>query len=123
MANLFGEKLKELRLKRSLSLRNFCIKTALDPGNVSKWERGLLKPPQTAEVLERIAAILDLAPGSDTYRDFFASAAISSGRIPKEIIDNEKLIEKLPVLLRTIDGQKLTSVQLDSLIEIIKDEL
>ncbi len=123
MANIFGEKLKELRLNRSLSIRQFCKKTALDPGNVSKWERGLLKPPQTTEVLERIAAILDLEPGSDTYKDFFASAAVSSGRIPRETVENEELLAKLPVLLRTIDGQKLTSGQLDSLIEIIKEEL
>lgn len=48
----FGGYLKELRLKRHLTLREFCLRNRLDAGNQSKLERGKLSPPETAELLD-----------------------------------------------------------------------
>ncbi|NQS98439.1 MAG: helix-turn-helix transcriptional regulator [candidate division Zixibacteria bacterium] len=120
---IFGKLLKSLRAECGLSLRKFCEISELDPGNVSRWERGVANPPQTDKTLERIALILKLTPGSDQYKDFFVAASISSGKLPRSVIEDKVLLDKLPVLLRTLDGQKLSSAQLDSLIQKVRDEL
>jgi transcriptional regulator with XRE-family HTH domain len=117
---IFGEMLKELRLKRELTLRKFCLITGIDPGNLSRWERGVSAPPSD-ETIERMAATLGLEQGTDEYDDFFAAAALSKGRLPKKALENEQLMAKLPVFFRTLDGRKLTEEQLDAVIEIIKE--
>ena len=42
----FGEFFKVKRQALGLTLREFCLKHKLDPGNLSRMERGLLAPPQ-----------------------------------------------------------------------------
>ena len=42
----FGAFFKQKRLELGLSLRRFCLEHGLDPGNISKLERGRLAPPQ-----------------------------------------------------------------------------
>ncbi len=116
----FGEMLKELRLKRELTLRKFCLITGVDPGNLSRWERGVSAPPADGTV-ERMAATLGLERGTDEFDDFFATAALSKGRLPKKVLSDEELVAKLPMFFRTLDGKKLTEEQLDLLIEKIKE--
>lgn len=41
----FGKYFKEARIKKRITLREFCRKNNLDAGNMSKYERGLLLPP------------------------------------------------------------------------------
>lgn len=48
----FGRHLKEMRLKKGLTLRAFCLKNKVDPGNQSKLERGFLGAPETMELLD-----------------------------------------------------------------------
>ncbi len=47
----FGEFFKAKRQALGLTLREFCLKHKLDPGNISRLERGLLAPPQGRERL------------------------------------------------------------------------
>jgi len=119
---IFGDMLKELRLKRELTLRKFCLITGVDPGNLSRWERGVSAPPSD-ELIERMAATLGLEQGTDEFDDFLTAAALSKGRLPKKTLENEQLMAKLPVFFRTMDGRKLTEEQLDALLEIIKENL
>src|SRR3972149_4183237 len=56
----FGEWVRNRRAELRLSLRKFAEETRLDPGNLSKYERGVLPPPQDPDTLERMAAILKL---------------------------------------------------------------
>lgn len=48
----FGRHLKAIRLKRGLTLRAFCLKNKVDPGNQSRLERGHLGAPETMELLD-----------------------------------------------------------------------
>ena len=57
---LFGEYFKASRIAIKKTLRQFCIENGLDPGNISKLERGLLPPPQSRENLRNMPAILKL---------------------------------------------------------------
>lgn len=120
---MFGEMLRELRLKKEITLRKFCRLTGLDPANVSRLERGIVPPPQSEETLDRIALILSLEEGTEGYDDFMACAAVSTGKIPRKTMEDDELIGKLPIFFRTLDGRKLTEEQLELLIEKVKGEL
>lgn len=41
----FGDVLKAARRGKGLTLRSFCLKNDIDPGNQSKYERGIIPPP------------------------------------------------------------------------------
>ena len=117
----FGEILKQHRQKLELSLREFCSQHGFEPGNYSKLERGLFPPPQSAEKLEAYARALKLKPGSDAWLELFDQAAAEQGRIPGDLMANDAIVDKLPVLFRTIRSKKITAKQLDKLIDKIKE--
>lgn len=116
----FGEFLKEKRMEQGLTLREFCLKHHLDPGNMSKIERGLFPPPQDREKLERWAEWLKIKKGTDDWLEFFDLASAESGRIPEELLSDEEVVEKLPLLFRTLRGEKISDKKLDELVKMIK---
>jgi len=120
-AVLFGRFFKKKRLELGKTLRQFCAENHLDPGNISKLERGLLPPPTSQEKLEHYARCLRIKEGSDEWYEFFDLARASAGRIPEEILSNERLLAKLPLVFRTLRGQKLTREQLNELVEKLKE--
>ena len=115
--NTFGRFFREKRLETGLSLRQFCLEHSLDPGNMSKIERGLASPPQSREILEKYAADLGISENSDEWYNFFDYAAMSSGKIPPDVMSDEELVKKLPVVFRTLRGQKLSADKLQQLAE------
>ncbi len=119
-AKNFGEFFKAKRIELSLTLRQFCLKFGLDPGNLSKIERGLLPPPKNQEKLEEYAGYLGLKKGSDDWIEFFDRAAAESGRLPTDILSDKEVVEKLPILFRTLRGQKVPDDKLDELVRKIK---
>jgi hypothetical protein len=92
----------------------------VDPGNISRLERGLLPPPQGRETLEHYADLLKLEKASDEWYTFFDLAAAETGRIPPEILEDEAVVEKLPILFRTLRGQKVSDEQLDELVRKLR---
>ena len=117
---LFGQFFKTMRQKRKMTLRTFCLKYGLDPGNISKMERELMPPPCSREKLEQYASHLQLKEGSDEWYEFFDLAAANTGRIPAYLTDDQHLVERLPLVFRTLRGQKVPEDQLDDLAEIIR---
>jgi transcriptional regulator with XRE-family HTH domain len=118
---LFGEFFKARRIAIKKTLRQFCIENGLDPGNISKLERRLLPPPQSREKLEEYASYLKIKKGSDDWYTFFDLAAAETGRIPEDIMTKEKIEDKLPILFRTLRGQKVSDENLEKLIKILRD--
>ena len=118
---LFGEFFKACRIANGKTLRQLCIENGLDPGNISKLERGLLPPPQSREKLEEYAGYLKIKKGSDDWYTFFDLAAAETGRIPEDIMTKEKIEDKLPILFRTLRGQKVSDENLEKLIKMLRD--
>lgn len=118
---LFGEFFKARRIAIKKTLRQFCVENGLDPGNISKLERRLLPPPQSREKLEEYASYLKIKKGSDDWYTFFDLAAAETGRIPEDIMTKEKIEDKLPILFRTLRGQKVSDENLEKLIKILRD--
>lgn len=117
---LFGKRFKQLRQKTGKTLRQFCLEHNLDPGNYSKLERGKSLPPKSREKLKNLANFLNIEEGSDEWYNFFDDAAACSGTIPKYIMDDEELSVKLPLVFRTIRGERVDSKKLKQLAEIIR---
>lgn len=116
----FGEIFKELRLATGLTLREFSSKHKLDAGNLSKLERGLLKPPQNREKLEEYARALHVKEGSDEWYQFFDTAAADAGVIPDEVMADAEVVDKLPLLFRSLRGQRISEEKIKELIRVIR---
>ncbi|MCX7425932.1 MAG: helix-turn-helix transcriptional regulator [Planctomycetia bacterium] len=119
-AIVFGRLMKSLRQRTGKTMRDFCLENGFDPGNYSRLERGIFPPPQREDILERYATALGLARGSDEWLEFFDVAAASRGELPRDLSSDERLLEKLPVLFRTLRGSQVPPEKLDDLIEKIR---
>ena len=113
MGALFGDFFKKKRLEMRKTLRQFCLENGLDPGNISKIERGILPPPQSREKLAHYAKCLGIVEGGDEWLEFFDIARTDAGRIPEDLLADKNIVAKLPLVFRTIKGQKLTGEQLE----------
>ncbi|MHA1703383.1 MAG: helix-turn-helix domain-containing protein [Promethearchaeota archaeon] len=114
----FGEFVKKLRIERRITLREFCRSAGIDASNWSKIERGLLPPPKSKEVLESVRKAIGIKHNSEEYTTIRELALI--GHIPFDLLDNRKVVEKLPVFFRTLRGEKPTREELENLIKILE---
>ena len=119
---MFGEFIKERRINKGISLREFCKRVEIDASNWSKVERGLLTPPQDEERLRKIARALDIKLGSALWKEMKDKANIDAGIIPNDILSDEKVLNSLPMFFRTIRSEKPTPEELDKLINMIRKE-
>lgn len=118
--NAFGSYFKELRIAQKLTLRQFCEAHGFDPGNLSKLERGVLPPPEAEAKLTEYAKALKLRRGSDEWWQFFDLARAARGKVPPEILRKRDVLARLPLLFRTLRGQKVSEQRLNELIEMIR---
>ncbi len=113
----FRDYAKDLRIAAGQTLRSFCRDAAIDPSNWSKIERGVLPPPDDADFLKRIAAVLALS--GDQRAELSDMAAIARGQIPVDLKDDE-LLSKMPAFFRAIRGQKYTPEDFEKLLKGVK---
>lgn len=118
---MFGKFIKELRARRRLGLREFCLEHGHDPSNWSKIEREVLPPPRDEAILRAWAKQLGLKPGADDWLKFFEYAAVDAGRIPDYVLKDEELLGKLPAFFRTLSGNKPTEEELENLIKLLRE--
>src|SRR3990172_3119834 len=104
-ATTFGEFVHQRRIKMELTLRKFCEKHRLDPGNVSRMERRLLAPPQAPEKLDEWAGYLEIKKGTAAYREMLDLAAADAGRLPADLMKDEEIVKHLPLIFRTARGR------------------
>jgi transcriptional regulator with XRE-family HTH domain len=116
----FGDMLRNRRAELRLGLRDFALRADLDAGNLSKIERGRLNAPQDRSVLDRVCLALEWDLGSAEAQHARDVAALENGRIPEDLLDDEALLAKLPVLLRTVHNRQLDPDEVEKLIEIMR---
>jgi transcriptional regulator with XRE-family HTH domain len=117
---MFGKFIKERRIEKGITLREFCKLVGTDASNWSKIERGQLSPPKGDRKLKKIAEILGISIGSDLWIAMKDKAALDKGNIPSDIRSDKKLIGCLPMFFRTIRSEKPSAEDLDKLIEMIR---
>ncbi len=116
----FGASLKDLRLKRGLSLRDVCQLTDYDPSNWSKIERGKLSPPSDEKILLKWAEALGIKRSDKDYRHFVDQANIAQGIIPDDILSQKDIVKLMPAFFRTLRNKKPTKEEIDKLVNLIK---
>ena len=117
----FGELFKKRRMDLGQTLREFCRKHGLDPGNISRMERGLVPPPTSRQKLDGYARMLTIKEGGDEWNTFIDLAVACAGRIPADILADEELVRRLPAVFRTVRGEQVTDEQLDDLAGRIRE--
>ncbi len=115
----FGSFVRDIRMKNSITLREFCRNASIDPSNWSKIERGVLQPPKTELLLKNIAKSLNIKDGSDEYKTLLELAAIEY--IPTELLSNQSIVDRLPVFFRTARGDKPNRKELEELIKLLSN--
>lgn len=118
MAKDFGQLIQARRAELRLTLRDCAVRAAMDPGNLSRIERGRAAPPQDPQILARLLDALELND-SKQGQEVMDVAATQNGRIPRDILSNEEVMSALPILLRTVNNRQLDGAQLDKLVELI----
>jgi len=121
MPTKFGALLKKRRLEKGQTLREFCLEHGFDPSNYSRMERGLFPPPQSRELLEKYATALGLKPGTDGWMELFDIAAAQRGQVPADLMSDAEVVDKLPVLFRTMRAKQVSPEMLDELVEKIRN--
>ncbi len=116
----FGDLFKAKRIALGKTLRQFCLEHELDPGNISKLERGVMPPPTSEEKLKEYAKYLGIQVGSGEWDNFRDLAFVAVGKFPEGIKDAE-LLGRLPVFFRTLSDKKFTKEELDKLIKKIRE--
>lgn len=114
----FGGMLKELRIKKNLSLRQICKLTDYDPSNWSKIERGKISPPSDIKILIKWARSLGLSKAKS--EEFIDEARMAQGIIPQDILSQADAVDYLPAFFRTLRNKKPTKEEMDRLIELIR---
>ncbi|MBU4369339.1 helix-turn-helix domain-containing protein [Patescibacteria group bacterium] len=117
----FGRFLKELRIKRELSLREICKLVDYDSSNWSKIERGVISPPSDKKVLMSWAKVLGFSKNSKDIEKFVDSAQVAQGIIPQDILSQKNAVDYLPAFFRTMRNTKPTKEEIDRLIELIRN--
>lgn len=93
-AETFGEMFKRLRIASGQGLGEFCRMYGYSPGNVSKIERGTIKPSDGAATTVHATA-LRITPDTPEWNRFHDLAALERGSMP----DNIRELDG-PLLLR-----------------------
>jgi len=115
----FGQSLKDLRIKRGLTLRRTCKIAGYDPSNWSKIERGYMPPPSNEKTLRKWAKILRVLKKNEVQK-FIDEANLAQGIIPQDILSRKDIVNLLPAFFRTLRNRKPTKKEIDKLIELIK---
>ncbi len=117
----FGATVRQRRKELRLGLREFALRTELDPGNLSKIERGRLNPPQDINALDRICMALEWDLGGEMATMIHDLAAVEAGNIPPDLLTDAEVVARIPLLLRTLKNRQLDAEQMDQLIQMVRE--
>jgi transcriptional regulator with XRE-family HTH domain len=120
MANSFGDYLRARRIASGRTLRAFCQEQGFDHGNYSRIERGVMPPPQKEDKLAEYAQALGIERGTDDWIEFCDLASVARRELPKDLANDEAILDRLPVLFQTLRDSMADGDKLDELVEKIR---
>ncbi len=118
MNTAFGQKLKDLRITKGLTLRQCSEALGADASNWSKLERGINAAPKET-VIEQWANFFGL--GGEDRQAFLDLAFISRKEIPTDIAASDAMVlEALPVFFRAARGADMDDAKLAKFVEQVR---
>lgn len=119
----FGTFIRQKRINRGLTLREFCRIAGFDVGYISRLENEILPPPSEKVVLTKLARNLLIKYNSEDWTKLFDFAAIDRKTIPEDLTrDNIRLLNYLPAFLRKANKEDITKDDVDTFLKLIKGE-
>ena len=88
----------------------------MDPGNLSKMERGRLDPPKDHEILNRFCSALGYQPEDLQAVELRDLAAIQAGRFPADLMSDPDFLRQAPAILRALRKEWARGVSQERLI-------
>lgn len=119
----FGSYLRSLRLGAKIGLREFASLINMQASNYSNIEHGKDAPPKNPEKVNAIADNLALGEGSAERIKLLDLAAEYRDEVAEDVKRAIKANPGIPVLVRTIEGKRLTEGQLRKLTRYIEENL
>ena len=110
--------MKDLRIARRLTLRDFCAEVGVDPSNWSKVERGIIPPPGDEQTQAALAGFFGLK--GDARQEFFDLAALARSELPRDLASDEELLAKLPAFFRAARGKDPDGNRLKQFVEQVR---
>jgi transcriptional regulator with XRE-family HTH domain len=114
----FGQLLKDVRIRRRLTLRQCSADLGVDASNWSKIERGVNPAPKDITVLEQWANFFQLTP--EERQAFFDAAALSRRELPADIAADTRLLQALPAFFRAVRGSDLDEAKMAQFVQDLK---
>lgn len=114
----FGQLMKDLRIRKELTLRRCSAELGIDPSNWSKMERDVTPPPKDEGTIRQWALFFGLSGQAE--RGFMDLAAIARSEIPADMASDATVIAALPVFFRAVRGQELEGDKLKQFIEDLR---
>jgi len=113
----FGALVKKLRIDTGFTLQRFCAEFGYEHHAFSRLERGFVSPP-SEDKLRKLAKDIGLWEGSDDWIRLFDIAAQCCGKLPPPGLTDEEVVKKLPLVFRTVTGERLSD---DKLLEFAQN--
>jgi hypothetical protein len=68
----------------------------------------------------KLAAALDVMKGTSDSFDIHNYASVARKQIPTDLLNDPEVVDKLPLLFRTLQGEPLAADKMDELIDFIR---
>ena len=114
----FGPLIKQLRINKQLTLRNFCQLQDLDPSNWSKIERGINLPPKDLMIIQGWADFFNLE--GEQRQEFLDAAAVARQEIPSDLVNDEDIVAQLPAFFRVMRNAEPSDDKLKEFVEDLR---
>jgi len=120
MTKTFGQYIRELRLNKNFTLRQFSKLSGYDIGYISRLENEIITAPSEREKLVKLAKSYEVNEESEEYEILKNLADVSNRQIPEEI--DSKILNYLPAFFRKASKKNVTSQDVEQLVKLIKGE-
>ena len=114
----FEQLLKDVRIRRRLTLRQCSADLGVDASNWSKIERGVNPAPKDIAVLENWATFFQLV--GEERQAFFDTAALSRRELPHDIATDARLLQALPAFFRAVRGSEMDQAKMEQFVQDLR---
>ncbi|MDP9316958.1 MAG: helix-turn-helix domain-containing protein [Chloroflexota bacterium] len=109
----FGSKVRELRLAKRLTQRDFADRLKVDFSYISKIENNKVEHQPSAELIQKMAQVLD----ADVEELLDLAGKIDQEQLRKTVAETPSV----GILLRRLQNSRLTPEQIEAMMKIIEE--
>lgn len=121
---IFSDYIRNKRLEREFTLREFCRIKGQDSAYISRLENNLISPPKSVESLKALAKAYEIEEKTEEWVTFFDLASARQNAIPENITSNNpNVLHFLPAFYRTIRKKDVSEQDIKKLLDLMQGEV